>query len=430
MTFQYGPSIGFIDALRYGSYLVAARFTVYQGGRPQGTPYYSNLSVGSFTVDRNSEFRRTGEITLEVIPTIPPPLLMPCTPQSLISPFGTELFIETGVAAIAGVSGSDSPDFQWVPSGLFAIATSTVDDTGMDCTITLNLYDRSWAIAQRVLKNPWNFPATSTGNFVQEIQLLLNTVWNEQQDVAPLQFNIVPTGATVPQASYDQGADPWQACMDMANSIGYELFFDVNGIVVGRPIPNPLTTPVTWNFSDDVTYVQGLGGTSSTALFGDAYSTPVEVSVAMTRDGIYNDIVIQGTGTANAAQYNGAGLETSPQPLLAEASDSNPLSPTYIGGPMGDVPNFIQSSLVTVDGAQPMANNDLAQTLSTAWKVTVGAPPNPIFDVSDVVTVTRPRVGLTNAVVVLDTITHVFNYADIMYLTGRILSNTAPVQSG
>ena len=421
MTFGYSPTISFTDAQRYGSLLVVARFTVLQQGRAVGQPYYSNLSTGTVTVDRNSEFRRTGEVTLEVLPTVPPSSLMPVNPSSLISPFGTEIYLETGI----GTPGSDISNLQWLPNGTFAIATSTVDDTGIDCTITLDLYDRSWTIAQRALKNPWNFPATSTGNFVAEIQLLLNTVWNQQTGVQPLQYNIVPTGAVVPTASYDQGSDPWQAAVDMATAIGYELYFDVNGVVTGHPIPSPLSLPITWSFTDDTTYVQGLGGTGSTALFGDAYSTPIEVSVVMTRDGIYNDIVIQGTGDANAATYNGQGLETSPQPLLAEALDSNPLSPTYVKGAMGDVPNFVASSLVTVGGAQNMANNDLQQALSASWTATITAAPNPIFDVDQVVQLTRPRVGLNNAVMVLDTITHVINYADTMQLTGRILSNQA-----
>jgi hypothetical protein len=350
---------------------------------------------------------------------------MPVSPESLISPFGTELFIETGIAGIPS-DGTD-PIFQWIPNGVFVIATSTVQDTGINATVTLQLYDRAWTIAQRVLRNPYNFPAAG-GNFVTEIQALLNMVWNEQAGVQPLRYNIVPTSAQVPTASYDQGSDPWQAAMDMANAIGYELFFDVNGVVVGQPIPDPLTAPITWNFTDDATYVQGTGGSGSTGLFGSVWSTPVEVSVVMTRDQIYNDIVIQGTGTANAAKYNGNGLEVAPQPLLAEAADTNPQSPTYVNGAMGDVPNFVQSSLVTQVGAQSMANNDLQQALSSTWTVTLGAVPNPIFDVSNVITVTRPRVGLNQALVVLDTITHVFNYADIMYLTGRILFNNNPVQ--
>ena len=409
----------FIDALRFGAYFIQARLTVYQFGVQVGQ-FVTSVSNGSFTVDRNSEFRRTGSLTIEVLPVVPPGPTTPVNPSSLLAPFGTEVFVETGISSYFQ---NVELAVQWVPNGLFAISTTVVDDTTVDMTVTLDLYDRSWTIAQRVLKNPYNFPATSSGNFVSEIKAILNQVWGEQAPNAPLVYNIVPTQAVVPQASYNQGSDPWQAALDMAAAVGYELFFDVNGVVVGRPIPDPFTTPVTWNFTDDQTVITGLPGTGSGALLGGPYSTPVEVSLEMTRDGIYNDIVIQGTGDANAATYSGTGLEVSGSPILAEAADTNPDSPTYIFGGMGDVTNFVSSSLVTKDGAQDMADTDLQQALSSAWGVTFSAPPNPIFDVDDVVTLTRPRVGLNAAVVVIDTITHTFNYADLMQLTGRILTN-------
>ena len=418
-------SWAFIQAQRYGAILVQAMFQPYVKGRPVGLPYYGAASTGSFTIDRNSEFRRTGQITIELIPTIPPPLLMPVNPQSLLAPFGNEIFVATGIATSAGTGTEDqvaSPT-TWNAQGLFAITTSTVDDTVNDVTVTLDLSDRAWTIAQRTLKNPYNFPATPSGNFAAEMQALLNMVWNQQIGVAPLIFNIQPTSAIVPSASYNQGSDPWQAAQDMASAIGYELYFDINGVVTGKPIPDPYTTAITWNFSDDETLVIGAGGSGSTALQGSPFSTPVEISVVMTRDGVYNDIVIQGTGDANTATYNGDGIETSSPPILAEAADTRPGSPTYIGGGMGDVPNFVTSSLITTDGAQDTANTDLNQALSAAWTVTITTAPMSIFDVDSVVTVTRPRVGLNNALVVVDTVTNTLNYADTDQVTGRILTN-------
>ena len=432
MTF-FPAGSEFVDAQRYGALLIDARFTVYEAGVPTGTPYYSAVSDGNFTIDRNSEFRRSGQITIEVIPILPPPPLVPANPDSLLAPFGNELFIETGIAAVGNTTSKGSKlKVNWLANGLFVIATSTVDDTTIDMTVTLDLYDRSWTIAQRALLAPYNFPATATGNFVEEIKKLLNFVWATNQQGfelpgQPLQYNIVPTSQVVPIASYDQGSDPWQAAQDMAAAVGYELYFDPAGMVVGKPIPNALTSPLVWNFTDDSVIIAGLGGTGSTALFGDAYSTPVEISVKMTRDGIYNHIIIQGTGDANAATYNGAGIETAGSPILAQAFDDNPVSPTYIDGPLGDIPNFVTSSLVTQAGAQGMANNDLQVALSSAWQMTLAAAPNPIFDVDDCITVTRPRVGLNNARVVLDTITQTFNYSDQMQLTGRILSSEAPL---
>ncbi len=401
---------GFINALRFGATLVQARLTPYVLGSSTGVTYYAAMSTGSITVDRNSSTRRSGTITIEVTPTVPPPVLMPVSPQSLLAPFGNEVFIEVGIASSNTPAGTVAVS-QWVPLGLFAIVTAESADTTVDLVVTLNLKDRSNTISIRKFKQPYNFPAGS-GNFVDEIMLLLNQVWNQTAGVAPLQFNITPTDATVPVASYNQGADPWQAATDMANVVGYELFFDVNGVVTGRPIPNPLLQPVTWNFTDDQTTIEGLGGPPGPGLLTSPYTTPTDVTVSFTQEGVVNDIVIQGTGTANAAS-----------PILAEAADNNPASPTYIGGGLGDIPNFVSSSLITDAGAQSMANNDLQQALSSSWTITLQVPQLPILDIDDVVQVTRPRVGLNNALVVIDAITHAVRFADVTAISGRVLSN-------
>jgi len=419
------PNSAFIDALRFGATLVQVRFQLYKNGAPTGKYYTTSASTGSFTVSRNSAQRRTGQFTIEVTPDIPPPPLMPVAPNSPLNPFGTELYIEYGIASSQVPGATYATPTQWVPLGLFTITETAVDDTIIDCVVTTNLADRSYTISQRAFLAPYSVPATPSGLFADEIQALLNFVWSQQEGVAPLAYNIVPTNATVPPATFNQGSDPWQAVLSLANAVGYELYFDAHGVVVGKPVPDPFTQPVTWNYTDDTTAVYGYPGVGSESLFGSPYSIPVEVQVTMTRQSIYNDIVIQGTGTANAPQYNPNGVAQG-QPLLAQAADTNPSSPTYIKGGLGNVPNFVSSNLVTAAGAQQMANTMLQVALSSAWTVTLQVPPNPIFDIDDVITVTRPRVGLYNARVVVDTITHGISYADTTLMTGRVISNNPP----
>jgi len=411
----YSP--GFVDTLRFGALLVASKLTVYSKGAP--TSVTLPVSVLSVTVDRNSEFRRQGSITVQVVPSVPPPAILPINPLSLLAPFGNEVFIEIGIASTP-TSGGKSEVSTWVPLGLFAIATSTVQDTTIDLAVTLDVYDRSWVIAQRAFLKPYNFPATPSGNFVAEITALLNQVWGDTNP--PLIYNIVPTSATVPVASYGQGSDPWQAALDMANAVGYELFFDTNGVVTGYPIPVPATQPIFWNFTDDETSIYGAGGAQSgggsAQLNGSPYSTPVATTITMTRDGIYNDVFITGTGTSNAP-YTASGTS---QPVLASAADTNPNSATYIDGGMGDIPQFVSTNLPTTSAqAQEMANNDLQAALSSAWQISIDIPPNPIFEIDQVVTVTRPRVGLNKVKMVIDTIDFQVSYADTCTVTGRVV---------
>ncbi len=409
---------GFVDTLRYGATLVASRLTVYSGGAPTTTTL--PVSALAVTVDRNSEFRRQGTITMQVVPSIPPPPILPVAPSSLLAPFGNEVFIEIGIASLP-TGGKTAEIQQWVPLGLFAIATTTVQDTVNDLALTLAVYDRSWVISQRAFLQPYNFPATPSGNFVAEIMALLNQVWGPRPPA--LTYNIVPTDATVPVASYGQGSDPWQAALDMANAVGYELFFDVNGVVTGYPIPDPATQPIFWNFTDQETAIFGAGGAGSgggsAQLFGSPYSTPVATTITMTRDGIYNDVFVTGTGTSNAP-YTASGNS---QPVLASAGDTNPSSPTYVDGGMGDIPQFVSTNLPTSTAqAQEMANNDLQAALAAAWQISIDIPPNPIFDVDQKVSITRPRVGLNNIFVVIDTVSFNVSYADTCTITGRVVA--------
>ncbi len=419
------PSAAFVGAQRYGAIFMQAQFLVYKLGYAYAGPFTNALSTGSLTVDRNSTYRRTGQFTIEVDPTIPPSLLVPANPSALLAPFGTEITVQVGIA-----SSSPGSNFaqvtQWVPLGFMGIATSDVDDTVENTVVTVNTYDRSYMIDRRKFKQPYNFPAAS-GNFVDEIVTLLNQVWGETAGIAPLQYNITPTDATVPTASYNQGSSPWQAATDMAAAIGYELFFDINGIVTGRPIPNPYTTAPCWSFIEDQTVITSnpASGGSET-LLGSPYSTPPEVQVQMTSEGIYNDIIIQGTGSANTPAYTGPNGTAVGAPILGEAMDNNPSSPTYVLGGLGDIPNFVSSSLINSSNAQEMANNQLQASLSQAWTVTMQIAPNPIFDIDDVVAITRARVGLNNAYVVIDTITHNIRYGDLTTITGRVLSNNNP----
>lgn len=413
------PSSALTNVLRFGAVLVQARITILSNGVPVTTEYVP-VSTMTVTVDRNSAQRRTGTITVEAVPSVPPPAMLPTNPQSMLAPFGNEVYIETGIATMPPGSTTEAKVAQWIPMGLFSIATSQVVDTGVDCVVSLSIYDRSWVISQRKLLTPYTFPATKSGEFAGEIQKLLNQVWDNPAN--PLQYNIVPTTATVPQASYNQGSDPWQAALDMAASVGYELFFNAYGVVTALPIPVPADQPVTWRFTDNETAIYGLGGSGSgggsSVLFGSPYSTPVDVTVTMTRDGIYNDVIVTGTGTSNTPTAAGG----TGQPVLASASDNNPLSATYVNGPVGNIPEFVSTNLTTSSSqAQDMANNDLQAALSAAWQVTITFPPGAVFlDIDDIVEISRPRIGLQQNVVI-DTLEYQISYADTCKLTGRVV---------
>ena len=404
-------STAFIDALRWGTTLVAARITHYQDGQPSSVVL--PVSNGTFTVDRNSEFRRSGQVTVEVLPTVPPQTatdvdgtfyILPLNPQAHLSPFKNEIFVEISVVGPGGVAGANG----WVPLGLYQIATSVVQDSGNDLIATLDLYDRSWALAQRQLLTAYTIPAAG-GDLQSEVEALFQTAWGS---TPPWSYNITPNPAyTVPAGTYNQGQDPFQAALDFFSSAGYEIYFDVNGNVVGKPVPNPATSPVVWNFSEgEVAAV----GTLAHGLSGTPYTSPVDVTLQMTRDGIPNDFIVSASGTTNAS-----GSST---PVQASAADTNPASPTYINGPMGNVPSFIFDSTITSQAqAQAEANYDLTVALAKSWTISVDTPPNPLFDIDDVCAISRAKLAMTNQPFVIDTITTSIRYDATTTIEGRVV---------
>jgi hypothetical protein len=412
----------FLNTLRWGSYLVLAQLQIYYKG--QASNIYLPVSTADFTIDRNSEQRRSGQLTVEVLPTIPPQTvsldgstqvpILPLTPTSALAPFAQQIGVSLQVVAEGGVIDPT----QWIPMGIFAIAESTIDDTTTDVVVTLKLFDRSWVLANWKLASAYTVPAAG-GSLGTEIQTLINHVWTTQGPgtpaTPPWTYSIGnPTGYSVPAGTYNQGQDPWQACLDMAASAGYELFFDVNGNVVGQPTPgSPArgtlnSLPTVWGFDTNTLSVQG---TESHSPGGTPFTTPVGMVMQILRDGIFNDFWVSAVGSNNFSALS-----------QQRAADTNTLSPTYYQGVMGDNPSFIYDSLITT-AAQALAEAqyNLGVSLSKVWQISVDAPPNPLFDIDDVFTVTNPRLALSAQKVIVDTIHTSIRYDALTTLSGRVI---------
>jgi len=204
----------------------------------------------------------------------------------------------------------------------------------------------------------------------------------------------------------------------MAQSAGQEIFFDINGYLTGKPIPGspaggPLNSlPVVWNFNpNEVSAV----GTLAHPLGGTPFTTPVGTVLTLTRDGIYNDFFVAATGANNISGTN--------TPVMQEAADTNAASPTFIGGPMGDVPYFVYDNLITTTAeALAEAQYDLGVSIAQAWTLGVTTPPNPLFDVDDVCTDTNPRLGLVLQKFIADTVTTTIRYDAQTVVAGRVIT--------
>ena len=134
----------------------------------------------------------------------------------------------------------------------------------------------------------------------------------------------------------------------------------------------------------------------------------------MTRS-VANDFFVSATGAQN--------ITGTSQPVQQEWADTNPQSPTYFQGPVGRVPSFVwDSNITTATQALSEAQFDEGVSVASAWTITGTAPPNPLFDLDDVVAFTDPEMGLNGQKVIVDTISTSIRYDASMTLTGRVIA--------
>jgi hypothetical protein len=136
--------------------------------------------------------------------------------------------------------------------------------------------------------------------------------------------------------------------------------------------------------------------------------------LTLTRDGIYNDFFVSATGSNNASGTN--------TPVMAEAADNNSASASWIGGAMGDVPNFVSDNLISTSAqALAEAQYDLGVSIASAWTIGVSSPINVLFDLDDVATVTDPYLNLNGLKFIVDSVSTSIRYDAADTISGRVI---------
>ena len=160
---------------------------------------------------------------------------------------------------------------------------------------------------------------------------------------------------------FDAGTDRWQAIADIATAHGYDIYFDVDGTLAMTPFADIANDPITFVFQTGLS-VGNLSGYSK------------EISDAR----IKNHIVIRGetsTGT----------------PIIAEARNLNPGSPTSIAK-LGERTDIFESSFVSdVTQAQTMADNLLTISGLDSFEVPLTGIVVPWLDVNSIITFIDPE---------------------------------------
>jgi hypothetical protein len=339
-------------------------FTFVEVIGPNNQAYRLHVNDGNIQADRTADIRR--RCTINCVD--PDGQITPTSVDSLLTPFGTE------IRPYRGVRYAETREIEVVPLGVFRLSKVTVEDvpggtsssTGGTPGITLEGYDRSRTIQRDKFTSPWVI--NSGTNVIDAIKAIVARTFDD------LDFDYIDTNVTVPSSlTYDVDSDPWQACNDLATSIGCEIFFNVLGdLVIAPPIDvDALPSP-------DFDYIENKN------------CTMLDLQVVYSDDPGYNGVVL----SADQPDDGSA-------PIRSVVWDEEPSSPTYHLGPYGEVPMVVTDSVVTTqDDADKAAAALLATLLGYSSQVAITAAVNPAIDCGTVIRIERAAVGVKDSYLV------------------------------
>lgn len=296
------------------------------------------VTDGEVTIS-NELIRRSANITV-VDPT---GALTPAATNDLIMPLGTEITLYRGIKF---------PDntIETVRLGIFGIDDVQIEDSGANMSLRIDLFDRAKKVQRADFTSDYTIPSGT--NYVDAIRNILIDGFPQ------IQINFPVLTDTTPNIIFQHNTDRWKAAVDMATDIGYDLFFDNNGVCIMRFALRPV-----WPIA---LFTEGETGNL------------LDIRKRYNRDGIYSHVIVSGETTDNTV------------PVRAEAVDNDPQSPTYYLGPFGDVPYFYTSQLITTtQQAQATALGLLSRVSGILEGLEFNALPNPALDVSDIINVKR-----------------------------------------
>jgi len=307
------------------------------GVQPTGTPV-TILPGSDVHFDGAANIRATLELSTKGEG------MWPTGAADLLAPYGNELFVRRGIRYGNGTT-------EWVGLGYYRIYTPEQAQAPKG-PIRVSARDRMSAIVDGKLTSPRPFPASTTYGavvtaLVGEIYPWATIEWDDTTSAEQLGRQVVAE------------EDRYAFLNDLIKATGKVWWWDHRGVLVIRTPPSA-TRPV-W----EVNYGEG--------------GVLVSLSRRLTREGVYNGVVVTGEGADTAT------------PIRAVVVDSSLNSPTSWWGPFGKVPKFFNSPLITRIGqAKAAATAMLGQELGLPYAVDFTSVPNPALEPFDPVRVRYP----------------------------------------
>jgi len=339
-------------AVRYTHTIVSA-VHVYS---PDGELIKDDLKVeaGFVRVDDNREIRRrftarlmdyTGDLTPREVYDIFHPLAR------------NEFHVFRGVRF-------DDDTVELVPQGIFDMADVNISDSREGYFLEVVGYDRARDVTRRRFVGNYVVPVAS--NYGIAIQDMISTMRPGTQ------FDFTPTNFLTPQLVFGGsgdtgGGNAWSAGQRMAESIGMDLYFGVDGICYLRPVPSLSNNFIHFHYHES----------------DDGPNQVLFVDRRLSDDEAFNHVVVRGESTSNE------------EPVKGEAVDDDPTSPTYIHGPYGDIPTFMSSPYVRSEAqANELARARLHQVLGIEETIRLISIVHPGHEIGDVIHIWRERTGV------------------------------------
>lgn len=368
---MYSASASFKSAI-VADHVVVAKAEVWNQDQKLVT---LDIDKGSVKVDAKSAIRRTCSVHLVTDRTTAN--LVPDTGFDTLSPFGNELRLYRGIQYLDGTE-------EYVPLGVFIMTDINIQDSNEGVEITVEGEDRSL----KVSRNKWLEPyQVTSGSLEDAIKDLLKDRFDD------VQTNFPATNVTINQVilGAENENDPWKDAVELCELVGFDLFFDPNGIVVMRQFPSLDGAIVV------ASYVEGDNNTITS------------ISRNISSKETYNGVI-----------YILEGSEV-PTPIRVEAWDEDTTSPTYRFGVFGEAPTFITSNLLETEAqattaAYLLLNRFIGAQESISWNGLV----DPSLDANDVVYI-RNTGAKVDRVVIIDSLDIPLAPEDSMTADARVV---------
>lgn len=331
------------------------------------------IQSGSVTINSDMASRRECEVEIVTNRTINNQV--PDNDFDVITPFGNELRLYRGIKFDDGTE-------EYVPLGVFVITDVGIVDNNEGVTLTLSGTDRSLLISRA----KWVYPyQVEDGSLETAIGELLRDRYPDVETAfltSNVSINQVVLGS-------ENDNDPWKDAVELCELVGFDLFFNVNGVVEMAQFPSLDGSVVV------STFVEGNGTTVT--------SIDRKISTKETFNGVV--YTIEGTGVS--------------VPIRVEAWDEDSTSPTYRFGKFGEVPTFVETSLLATEAeavraAAALLNKYIGAQETISWECI----PDPTLDVNDVVYV-KADGAKVDRLVIIDKIDLPLSAQDTMSVTAR-----------